>query len=144
MNLKKTMPLDKMSNSEEFIPTHKSVILHTNGIPIACIIDNEIQNKSRYELLSHDTSLRASLIGFLNKDEELGLFMGFKLKIQTNDDFFEYTVYPNEEFIDTIIFGESISLINEKLENLFSLKKIMTDQFVKTRSEFEKFQKMIK
>jgi hypothetical protein len=144
MNLKKTMPLDKMSNSEEFIPTHKSVILHTNGIPIACIIDNEIQNKSRYELLSHDTSLRASLIGFLNKDEELGLFMGFKLKIQTNDDFFEYTVYPNEEFIDTIIFGESISLINEKLEHLFSLKKIMTDQFVKTRSEFEKFQKMIK
>jgi hypothetical protein len=144
MNLKKTMPLDKMSNSEEFIPTHKSVILHTNGIPIACIIDNEIQNKSRYELLSNDTSLRASLIGFLNKDEELGLFMGFKLKIQTNDDFFEYTVYPNEEFIDTVIFGESISLINEKLENLFSLKKIMTDQFVKTRSEFEKFQKMIK
>jgi hypothetical protein len=144
MNLKKTMPLDKMSNSEEFIPTHKSVILHTNGIPIACIIDNEIQNKSRYELLSNDTSLRASLIGFLNKDEELGLFMGFKLKIQTNDDFFEYTVYPNEEFIDTVIFEESISLINEKLENLFSLKKIMTDQFVKTRSEFEKFQKMIK
>ena len=144
MNLKKTMPLDKMSNSEEFVPTHKSVILHTNGIPIACIIDNEIQNKSRYELLSNDTSLRASLIGFLNKDEELGLFMGFKLKIQTNDDFFEYTVYPNEEFIDTVIFEESISLINEKLENLFSLKKIMTDQFVKTRSEFEKFQKIIK
>ena len=144
MNLKKTMPLDKMSNSEEFIPTHKSVILHTNGIPIACIIDNEIQNQTRYELLSNDTSVRASLIGFLNKDEELGLFMGFKLKIQTNDDFFEYTVYPNEEFIDTVIFEESISLINKKLENLFSLKKIMTDQFVKTRSEFEKFQKMIK
>jgi hypothetical protein len=144
MNLKKTMPLDKMSNSEEFIPTHKSVILHTNGIPIACIIDNEIQNQTRYELLSNDTSVRASLIGFLNKDEELGLFMGFKLKIQTNDDFFEYTVYPNEEFIDTVIFEESILLINEKLENLFSLKKIMTDQFVKTRSEFEKFQKIIK
>ena len=144
MNLKKDMPLDKMPNSEEFIPTHKSVILHTNGAPVACIIDNEIQNKSRYELLANDTSLRASLIGFLNKDEDLGLFMGFKLKIQTNDDFFEYTVYPNEEFIDTVIFEESISLINENLENLFSLQKIMTDQFVKTRSEFEKFQKMIK
>ena len=138
------MPLDKMPNSEEFISTHKSVILHTNGTPVACIIDNEIQNKSRYELLPNDTSLRASLIGFLNKDEDLGLFMGFKLKIQTDDDFFEYTVYPNEEFIDTVIFEESISLINENLENLFSLQKIMTDQFVKTRSEFEKFQKMIK
>lgn len=138
------MPLDKMPNSEEFIPTHKSIILHRNGIPAACIIDKQIQNKSRYELLSNNTLLRASLVGFLNKDEELGLFMGFKLKIQTDDDFFEYTVYPNDEFIDTVIFEESIFIINEKLENLFSLQKIMTDQFVKTRSEFEKFQKMIK
>jgi len=74
----------------------------------------------------------------------LGLFMGFKLKIQTDDDFFEYTVYPNEQFIDTIIFEESIIIINKKLETLFSIQKIMTDQFVKTRSEFEKFQKIIK
>ena len=59
------------------------------------------------------------MIGFLNKDEELGLFMGFKLKIQTNDEFFEYTVYPNDEFIDTVIFNEAIFIINDKLENLF-------------------------
>jgi len=137
------MPLDKMPNSEEFIPTHKSTILHVNGTPIACIIDNNLENKSRYDTIEK-SSLRASLVGFLNKDEELGLFMGFKLKIQTDDDFFEYTVYPNEQFIDTIIFEESIIIINKKLETLFSIQKIMTDQFVKTRSEFEKFQKIIK
>jgi hypothetical protein len=39
---------------------------------------------------------------------------------------------------------ESIAIINKKLENLFLLQKIMTDQFVKTRSEFEKFQKILK
>ena len=132
-----------MPNSEEFIPTHKSTILHVNGTPIACIIDNDLENKSRYDAIEK-SSLRASLVGFLNKDEELGLFMGFKLKIQTDDDFFEYTVYPNEQFIDTIIFEESIVIINKKLETLFSIQKIMTDQFVKTRSEFEKFQKIIK
>ena len=132
-----------MPNSEEFIPTHKSTILHVNGTPIACIIDNNLENKSRYDTIEK-SSLRASLVGFLNKDEELGLFMGFKLKIQTDDDFFEYTVYPNEQFIDTIIFEESIIIINKKLETLFSIQKIMTDQFVKTRSEFEKFQKIIK
>jgi hypothetical protein len=137
------MPLDKMPNSEEFIPTHKSTILHVNGTPIACIIDDDLQNKSRYNAIEK-SSLRASLVGFLNKDEELGLFMGFKLKIQTNDDYFEYTVYPNDQFIDTIIFEESIVIINQKLETLFSIQKIMTDQFVKTRSEFEKFQKAIK
>ena len=132
-----------MPNSEEFIPTHKSTILHVNGTPIACIIDNNLENKSRYDTIEK-SSLRASLVGFLNKDEALGLFMGFKLKIQTDDDFFEYTVYPNEQFIDTIIFEESIIIINKKLETLFSIQKIMTDQFVKTRSEFEKFQKIIK
>ena len=132
-----------MPNSEEFIPTHKSTILHVNGTPIACIIDDDLQNKSRYNAIEK-SSLRASLVGFLNKDEELGLFMGFKLKIQTDDDYFEYTVYPDEQFIDTIIFEESIVIINKKLETLFSIQKIMTDQFVKTRSEFEKFQKMLK
>ena len=132
-----------MPNSEEFIPTHKSTILHVNGTPIACIIDDDLQNKSRYDAIEK-SSLRASLVGFLNKDEELGLFMGFKLKIQTDDDYFEYTVYPNDQFIDTIIFEESIVIINQKLETLFSIQKIMTDQFVKTRSEFEKFQNIIK
>ena len=138
------MPLDKMPNSEEFISTHKSTILHVHETPVACIIDDNLQNKSRYATLEKNSSLRVSLVGFLNKDEVLGLFMGFKLKIQTDDDYFEYTVYPNEQFIDTVIFEESIIIINEKLENLFSLRKIMTDQFVKTRSEFEKFQKIIK
>jgi len=138
------MPLDKMPNSEEFIPTHKSIILHVNETPVACIIDENPQNNSRYDAFLDNSSLRASLVAFLNKDDELGLFMGFKLHIQTDDDYFEYTVYPNEEFIDTVIFEESIIIINEELENLFTLKKIMTDQFVKTRSEFEKFQKIIK
>ena len=138
------MPLDKMPDSEEFMATHKSVILHVKGTPVACIVDENSENILRYGAIKNDTSLRASLVGFLNKDDELGLFMGFKLKIQTDDDFLEYTVYPNDELIDTIIFEESIFIINEKLENLFSIQKIMTDQFVKTKSEFEKFQKMIK
>jgi hypothetical protein len=133
-----------MPDSEEFMVTHKSVILHVKGTPVACIVDENSENILRYDAIKNDTSFRASLIGFLNKDDELGLFMGFKLKIQTDDDFLEYTVYPNDELIDTIIFEESIFIINEKLENLFSIQKIMTDQFVKTKSEFEKFQKMIK
>jgi hypothetical protein len=138
------MPLDKMPDSEEFMATHKSVILHVKGTPVACIIDENSENILRYDAIKNDASLRASLVGFLNKDDELGLFMGFKLKIQTDDDFLEYTVYPNDELVDTIIFEESIFIINKKLENLFSLQKIMTDQFVKTKSEFEKFQKMVK
>jgi hypothetical protein len=136
------MPLDKMPNSEEFVLTHNSTVLHTKGKPVACIID-DTQNDSRYASLPNDSTLRASLTGFLNKHDDLGLLMGFKLTIQTDTESFEYTVYPNEEFIDTVIFDESIFIINDKMENLFSLRKIVTDQFVKTRSEFDKFKKMM-
>jgi len=135
------MPLDKMPEPDEFVLTHNFNVLHTKGTPVACIIDN--QNDSRYVSLPNDPSLKASLIGFLNKHDDLGLLMGFKLKIQTDTESFEYTVYPDEEFIDTVIFDETIHIINDSMENLFSLRKINTDQFVKTRSEFEKFKKMI-
>ncbi|MEX0863114.1 hypothetical protein [Nitrosopumilus sp.] len=135
------MPLDKMSDPDEFVLTHNSKVLHTKGNPVACIIDNE--NDSRYALLSNDSSLKASLIGFLNKHDDLGLLMGFKLKIKTDTEFFEYTVYPDEEFIDAVILNETIHIINNSMENLFSLRKIVTDQFVKTKSEFDKFKKMI-
>lgn len=136
------MPLDKIPNSEKFVLTHNSTVLHTKGKPVACIID-DTQNDSRYASLPNDSTLRASLTGFLNKHDDLGLLMGFKLTIQTDTKSFEYTVYPNEEFIDTVIFDESIFIINDKMENLFSLRKIVTDQFVKTRSEFDKFKKMM-
>lgn len=135
------MPLDKMPEPDEFVLTHNSKVLHTKGNPVACVIDN--QNDSRYASLPNDPSLKASLIGFLNKHDDLGLLMGFKLKIQTDTEFLEYTVYPDVEFIDTIIFDETIHIINDSMENLFSLRKINTDQFVKTRSEFEKFKKMM-
>jgi hypothetical protein len=137
------VPLDKMPDSDEFIPTHKSTILHTKGEPVACIIDQDSQNKSRYNSILNDPSLQISLIGFLNKHDDLGLLMGFKLKIKTDTEFFEYTVYPDSEFIDTVIFNESIFIINEKLVNFYFLEKIITDQFVKTKTEFDKFQKMI-
>ena len=136
------MPLDKISDPGEYVLTHKSTILHIKGNPAACIID-ENPDKARYSSMVDDSSLKASLIGFLNKHENLGLLMGFKLKIQTDSEFFEYTVYPDDKFTDTVIFNESIFIINPKMENLFLLRMIVTDQFVKTKTEFDKLQKMM-
>ena len=136
------MPLDKIDSPEDYVPTHQSIVLHSNGKPIACILDKITLNAVRYGNLS-SSNLRASIIGFLNKDEELGLLIGFKLKIKTDDDFFEYTVYPNEEFIDAVIFDESICIIDEKLDILYNLKNIVTDQFVKTKTEYDKFKKIL-
>ena len=63
------------------------------------------------------------MIGFLNKHDDLGLLMGCKLKIQFEDNkIFEFTSYPNDEFIDAIILHETIFIISEKLDVLFSMK----------------------
>ena len=134
------MPLDKMPDPEEFVPTHKSVVLHQKGEPAACIVDDS--EPSMYASLENNSSLHASLIGFLNKDEEFGLLFGFQLKIKTDTVFFQFTVYPNDNFIDVVIFDERIYIINEKLEPIFTLK-VATDQFVKTKAEFDKFKKML-
>ena len=137
------MPLDKIPDSEDFIQTHKSVILHIKGKPVACIVEEKNANYTRYEKLRSSPYVRASLIGFLNKHENLGLLVGCKLKIQQdNDEKFEFTIYPDEKFIDAVIIYETIFIISEKLDVLFSMK-ILTDQFVKTKAEFEKFKKML-
>ena len=136
------MPLDKIDSPEDYVPTHQSIVLHNKGKPIACILDKITSNVARYGNISRP-NLRASIIGFLNKDEELGLLIGFKLKIKTDDDFFEYTVYPNDEFIDAVIFGESICIIDENLDILYNLKNIGTNQFVKTKTEYDKFKKIL-
>ena len=81
------MPLDKIETTEDYIPTHQSVVLHSNGNPIACILDKIESNKVRYETISKP-SLKASITGFLNKDEELGLLFGFKLQMKSGETFF--------------------------------------------------------
>ena len=129
-----------MSNPDNFVMTHRCLVLHVGGNPVACILDGE--NESRYGSLKDCSDLKAGLVGFLNKHDDLGLLMGFKLQMRTETELFEYTAYPDDGFVDAVIFGESIHIINDRLENLFSLRGIVTDQFVKTRSEFEKFKKV--
>ena len=136
------MPLDKIQDVEKYIQTHESLILHIKGNPVACIVEEMFENKIKYDSLEKKSEIKASLSGFLNKHEEIGLLMGFKLKIQVSDQIFEYTSYPTDEFIDTVIFNEKIFLIDEKMNQIISFK-ILTDQFVKTKSELDKFKKLL-
>jgi hypothetical protein len=136
------MPLDKIEDTEEYDKTHESLILHIKNNPVGCIIEENNQNKSKYSLIEKKSDVKASIRGFLNKHEEAGLLMGFKFKIQINDEKLEYTVYPNEEFIDAVILNEMIFVIDNQMGQIFSCK-ILTDQFVKTKSELDKFQKIL-
>ena len=136
------MPLDKIKDTEEYAKTHESLILHIKNNPVGCIIEKNNESKSKYSLIKKKSDVKASIRGFLNKHEEAGLLMGFKFKIQINDEILEYTVYPNDEFIDAIILNEMIFVIDNKMKQIFSCK-ILTDQFVKTKSELDKFQKIL-
>ena len=136
------MPLDKIENIEEYVKTHESLVLHIKNNPVGCIIEENNENKSKYSLVEKKSEVKASIRGFLNKHEDVGLLMGFKFKIQINNEVLEYTAYPNEEFIDAIILNEMIFVIDNKMKQMFSCK-ISTDQFVKTKSELNKFQKIL-
>ena len=136
------MPLDKIEDTEEYAKTHESLILHIKNNPVGCIIEKNNESKSKYSLIEKKSDVKASIRGFLNKHEEAGLLMGFKFKIQINDETLEYTVYPNEEFIDAVILNEMIFVIDNQMKQIFSCK-ILTDQFVKTKSELDKFQKIL-
>ena len=136
------MPLDKIEDTEEYAKTHESLILHIKNNPVGCIIEKNNQNKSKYASIKEKLDIKASIRGFLNKHEDMGLLMGFKFKIQINDEILEYTVYPNDEFIDAVILNEMIFVIDNKMKQIFSCK-ILTDQFVKTKSELDKFQKIL-
>ena len=136
------MPLDKIENIEEYIKTHELLVLHIKNNPVGCIIEENNDNKIKYLEIEKKSDVKASIRGFLNKHEEAGLLMGFKFKIQINNKILEYTAYPNEEFIDAIILNEMIFVIDNKMKQIFSCK-ISTDQFVKTKSELNKFQKIL-
>ena len=136
------MPLDKIEDTEEYAKTHESLILHIKNNPVGCIIEKNNENKNKYSLIEKKSDVKASIRGFLNKHEEAGLLMGFKFKIQINDEILEYTVYPNNEFIDAVILNEMIFVIDNQMRQIFSCK-ILTDQFVKTKSELDKFQKIL-
>ena len=136
------MPLDKIQDVKKYIQTHKSLILHIKGNPVACVVEEVSENKSKYSLIEKKSEIKANLSGFLNKHEEIGLLMGFKLRIHVSDQIFEYTSYPTDEFIDTVIFNEKVFVIDEQMNQIISLK-ILTDQFVKTKSELDKFKKLL-
>ena len=136
------MPLDKIEDTEEYAKTHESLILHIKNNPVGCIIEKNNENKNKYSLIEKKSDVKASIRGFLNKHEEAGLLMGFKFKIQINDETLEYTVYPNDKFIDAVILNEMIFVIDNQMGQIFSCK-ILTDQFVKTKSELDEFQKIL-
>jgi hypothetical protein len=137
------MPLDKINDTEKYVQTHKSLILHIKNNPVGCIIEENDENEHKYSKIGKKSEIKASIRGFLNKHDYQGLLMGFKFKIQINNEILEYTSYPNNEFIDAIILNEMIFIIDNKMRQIFSCK-ILTDQFVKTKSEFDKFQKILK
>ena len=55
---KQSVPLDKIQDVENYIQTNKSLILHIKGNPVACIVEEVFENKSKYELLEKKSDIK--------------------------------------------------------------------------------------
>ena len=58
-----------MNDTNEYIQTHKSLILHIKNNPVACIVEENNENKSKYLSIEKKSEIKASIRGFLNKHE---------------------------------------------------------------------------
>ena len=51
------MPLDKIERTENYIQTHKSLVLHIKNNPVGCILEKSDVNKNKY--LSIEKKIRS-------------------------------------------------------------------------------------
>ena len=54
------MPLDKIEDIKKFIQTHKALILHIRDNPVACIIEDDLENISKYTLFENKSKILGS------------------------------------------------------------------------------------
>lgn len=104
--------------------THQTKVIQVNGEPIACIIDLNPLNKGRYDSFSENPDLEAvlSATGLFSADEVYGMLL--KLKIKSLDDFFEYTLQPDDEFIHILIKSGEIYFVGNQPKPFFTLRKL--------------------
>lgn len=104
--------------------THQAKVFHVKGEPISCIIDQNPLNKSRYDSFNENPDLMGSLNPIVVESEDYGFVIIIQLKIKSLDDFFEYTVLPDDEFIDVLIKTGQIVFVDNQLKAVFTIGKL--------------------
>lgn len=106
--------------------THETMVGHVKGIPFPIIIDDNTQNQKRYGEIFHDddaeTSLTATqMYGHDQNDEPIPVGISITLKIKTPNDYMEFIIIPDNEFVSELITSKKIHFGNSNGELFFHM-----------------------
>ena len=116
------MPIEQRKASSDPIDvTHQCKVLHVKGHPIACIIDEEPQNKQRYDSFSDNPNLQARLNPMVSESKDHGWIMILNLSVKSLDDKMDFTIFPDDEFIEVLINNAEITFVDGFMRGIFSI-----------------------
>jgi len=106
--------------------THETMVGHVKGIPFPIIIDDNTQNQKRYGEIFHDddaeTSLSATqMYGHDQNDEPIPVGISITLKIKTPNDYMEFIIIPDNEFVSELITSKKIHFGNSNGKLFFHM-----------------------
>ena len=114
------MPIEeRIASSDSSDITHECKVFHIDGHPVACIIDKNQQNKHRYELFSENSDLGENLTPTVGESTELGWIMILNISIRTLDDKMDFTILPDDEFIEVLINNSEIIIVDDYKKPMF-------------------------
>ncbi|MGI0022652.1 MAG: hypothetical protein ACRD9Q_07310 [Nitrososphaeraceae archaeon] len=115
------MPIEKRKADTNPYISHNCKIFHIQGHPIACIIDDNIQNKQRYDSFSDNPNLEANLNPTVGKSNDYGWVMILNLSVRSLDDKMDFTILPDDEFIEVLINNAEINFADSSPRVFFSM-----------------------
>ena len=116
------MPIKETpANSDHADITHPCKVYHISGHPIACIIDDNPQNKQRYDSFSENPTLQARLVPMVVETKEYGWAMILNLSVKSSSDIMDFTIFPDDEFIEVLIANAEINFCDPTPKPIFSL-----------------------
>ena len=117
------MPIEKRkANTNPIKISHKCKIVRIQGgHPIACIIDDNLQNKQRYDSFSDNPNLEVNLNPTVGESNDYGWVMILNMSVRSLDDKMDFTILPDDEFIEVLINNAEINFANSSSRVFFSM-----------------------
>lgn len=116
------MPIKEVPNNIDHVNiSHQCKIYHISGHPIACIVEENMQNKQRYDSFSDNPTLQARVIPKVVETKDHGWGMIIELNVKSSTDQMDFTIFPDDEFIEVLINNAEINFTDPTPKPIFSM-----------------------
>ena len=105
--------------------THATGVFHIKGQPIPMIFDDNEVNVPRYDTFMQD-SLQYSLSATevyeeIHDGDTIPRGIAITLKLKTSNDFMEFVIIPDDEFVTELVTGKKLYFGNSKGISFFQI-----------------------